>query len=475
MSKITITQSIIDKARRDARPGQPRYEIRDARSAGLILRVGPTGAGWQFRFGVSSRDLRLSLGSIDTWTLTEARKIVAAGRAMLDDRTGIPDDVWIERWLVREGKAAASTMAPAPAKPREIFLWTLAQARTAYLDDRASSLRPVTVADYRAKLTVPEIAKHDKSPVARLTRQDMAAAVAAIHRSGRETHAANVVRAITAFWSWLERDEWIGKSGVTAGVMRGLQAPDRTLDEDDDELAYVPELAEIGRVIAIARSGALHDTIGSAVELMCWTVQRRRTIAEARPADFQPVGDGTEGLWIIPPKSLKKRLKNGRKRRPHVIPLPAPVWAKILEQLARIPRDAVWMFPQIRARRAGDEMGHVDSNTLSHTLQFMPGIQATPHALRRAFATHGESRLGLLRPDTKSILDHADGAGDVTGGHYALHDKTHRTWPIMRIWVEALQPEIEKAAAALEPVEQIKTAMAAAKRGDDEGLKIAAE
>ena len=474
MAKQTLTQSIIDKARRDARPGQPRYEVRDARSAGLILRVGPSGASWQFRFGVSSRDMRLSLGSIDTWSLTDARRIVAAGRAMLDDRTGIPNDIWIERWLVKEGKAAALNLAPAPAKPHELFLWTLAQARAAYLDDRATTLRPVTVADYRAKLSLPEIAKHDKSPVARITRQDMAAAVAAIHRSGRETHAANVVRALTAFWSWLERDEFIARSGVAPGVMRGLRAPDRTLDEDDEDDAYVPPLREVGRVIAIARSGALHPTIGAALELLAWTAQRRRTVAEARPEDFQPVGHGDEGLWIIPPKSLKKRLRTGRKRRPHVIPLPSPVWASVLAQLERIDREDQWLFPQIRARRAGDDLGHIDGSTLSHTLQFMPGIQATPHAMRRAFATHGEGKLGLLRADTKAILDHAEGAGDVTGGHYALHDKTHRTWPIMRAWTDALLPEIDAAAAALEPAAHIKVAMAAAKRGDDD-VRVAAE
>src|SRR5690606_7035229 len=144
-----------------------------------------------------------------------------------------------------------------------------------------------------------------------------------------------------------------------------------------------------------------------AIELLCWTAQRRRTVAEARPTEFQPVGEGGEGLWIIPPKSLKKRLRNGRRRRPHVIPLPAPVWSRVAAHLGELPQDAEWMFPQIRARRAGDVMGHIDGNSISHTLQFMPGIEASPHDMRRAFATHGETRLGLLRSDTQSILDHS--------------------------------------------------------------------
>jgi hypothetical protein len=30
----------------------------------------------------------------------------------------------------------------------------------------------------------------------------------------------------------------------------------------------------------------------------------------------------------------------------------------------------------------------------------------------------------------------------VTGGHYALLDGTHRSWPIMRTWVGAVEPLI---------------------------------
>jgi len=481
-----INASIVAKAKADARPGAARYEISDARAPGLVLRVGPRGAVWQFRFAVTGSDRRVTLGDIETWSIAEARDIVGRGQQMLRDRTAIPDDDWVERWLTRSGKTTEATMAPVvvEARPRELFLWSLADARQAYLTDRAGALRPVTVADYRAKLEAVEIREHDKTPVARLTRQDMAGVVARIHRSGRETHAQNVVRALTAFWSWLERDEWIGKSGVTPGVMRGLRAPDRSLDNDDDVDVYVPDLAEVARVLAIARSGALHPTIGSAIELCCWTVQRRRTIAEAKADAFQPIGDGEEGLWIIQPAGLKKHRRGGRRRPPHVIPLPAPVWKRIYAQLATVPKETDWLFPQVRARRAGDELAHVSVDTISHTLEFMPGVTTTAHGLRRAFATHGESLLGLLRGDTAAILDHSDtrlitsataGRTDVTGTHYALHDGTHRTWGIMRSWVAALEPLIEIETVKLPPVKEISAAMAAARRRDDDGLRVAAE
>lgn len=478
-----INTSIVAKAKADARPGAKRYEISDARAQGLVLRVGPSGAVWQFRFAVTGKDFRLALGDVDTWSIAEARDVVSRGQAMLRDRTGIPDDKWIERLLVQAGKVAQATLVDAPApRPRELFLWTLAEARKAYLADRAGALRPVTVDDYRSKLTAPEIAQFDGTPVARITRQMMSTAVASIHRSGRETHAENVVRAITPFWNWLAADTQIEKSGVAPGVMQGVRAPDRSLREDEDEEdTYVPDLAEVARMIAIARSGALHPTIAAAVQLLGFTVQRRRTIVEARVDQFEPIENS--GLWVIPPKSLKKHRRGGKRRPPHVIPLPPPIWRVVYRQIQEVGTDSVWLFPQIRARFAGKMLKHLVVDTLSHTLQFMPGIETTAHGIRRAFGTHGEELLGLLRADTDAILDHDTklitstraGRDDVTGVHYSLHNQTHRTWPIMRAWCGALEPLIEIEAAKLPPVEQIKAAMAAARRRDDEGLRVAAE
>lgn len=485
---VAITQAIVAKAVADARPGGRRYDIVDARSRGLSLRVSPTGVQWSFRYQINGADRRVALGSVDQWSITEARELAAKGQAMLRDRVGMPDLDWVDRQRRATGKLAEATLQPAvPAKPREVFAWTYAEGRKAYIEDRKRTLREVTVDDYRRKLEAPElVAQFEKTPLPQITRQAMAQALAEIHRSGRETHAANVQRAVTAFWSWLVRDENLAKSMVTANTMTGLRAPDRTIDEDDDDDGHVPPLAEVARTIAICRSGAVQPTLAAAIELVCWTVQRRRTVAEARPHEFQPVGDGKEGLWIIPPKSLKKRLRNGRRRRPHVIPLPAPVWSTVMAHLAELPKDAEWMFPQVRARRAGDELGHIDVNSISHTVQFMPGITATPHDLRRAFATHGEVRLGLLRADTQSILDHAAGTAavtsavagqsDVTGVHYALHDGTHRTWPIMRSWVAAIEPLIDIEARKLPDVKVLKAAMGAARRRDDDtSLRVAAE
>jgi len=134
-------------------------------------------------------------------------------------------------------------------------------------------------------------------------------------------------------------------------------------------------------------------------------------------------------------------------------------------------------------------------STLSHMVGYLPGIEASGHDMRRGFGTHGESLLGLMRSDTKSILDHeedsfsvreithrtASGASDFTGVHYSLHDGSHRTWPIMRAWVAALEPHVD--ASLRDPTvndpKLVGSEIAAARRRQREGgveaMRIAAE
>ena len=147
-----------------------------------------------------------------------------------------------------------------------------------------------------------------------------------------------------------------------------------------------------------------------------------------------------------------------------------------MQRMLDMETGSAWLFPQIRARRQGEELTHKNPSTLTHMLGWLPGVHASPHDVRRAFATHGETTLGLLRTDTAAILDHNPDARDVTGAHYALHSGTHRTWPIMEAWCTAVEAEIAGAVARLESTAAIKAAMTAARKGKGgEMLLLAAE
>jgi integrase len=471
----TISAATVAKAKADARPGAKRYEVVDARARGLVLRVSATGAQWQLRYALNGKDTRLALGGIDMWTIAEARDLVGRAQAMLRDRTGLPDADWLDRMRRVLGKAEATPMATPVAKPRDLFAWTYKQGRDAYIDEIARTRRPATAEDYADMLGHPEMIKLDKKPLPSITRADVAGIVARIHRSGRESTAEHIVRVVSPFWKWLARDGQLAKSGIKADVMDGLAAPERTLDESDDDAGeYVPPLEEVGRIIAICRSGAIDPIIAGAIELAAWTGQRRRAVAQAGRDQFEPIGDG-RGLWHMPPASRKTRTKSGAKKRPHVIPLPPAVWACVERaQTIAEKRGSDFLFPQLRVGRGGKAKTSLSGSAMSHNMGFMPGILASPHDFRRALGTHGEFRFGLLRSDTQAILDHSSGSGDVTGTHYSLHDGTHRTWPIMTTWVDGLQPYIDAAIRDLEPVGEIRAAIASRRYGDDE-LREAAE
>lgn len=481
-----ITKAIVADAIKRHRDGLS-FEMTDLRTKGLELRCRPKGVVWSFRWQTGKKSNRLALGPAEVIGLEEARWM--AQQAVTALRVGVVLDIgWIAARYVDLGKVHPADVLEGQSVAAG--QWTVAEARKEYLEHVQRTKSSTTYEDYRTVLNGKDLNFLDLQQVSTISRQHIAEILADVHRSGRETHADHIARVVRPFWNWLGQDAQIGKSGVAPGCMATLRAPERSrVDDDDDDGhgTYVPSLEEMGRAIALARSPAIATPIGCAIELLIWTVQRRRAIVEAQIQDFIPISE-TEGLWRVPPASRKGRKRNGKRKRPLVVPLPAPAWACVQRALrARADKESEFLFP------ATGKRGHMHTSTLSHMIGFLPGVTASGHDMRRGFATHGEAILGLLRADTKSILDHEDdsisvreithrtatGATDMTGVHYSLHDGSHRTWPIMRAWVAALEPHVDAALAD----EQVKDrawvagqiARARRREGVGESLQVAAE
>lgn len=442
MPKVRITLASIEKAKRDIAAGASRVEISDAEARGLVLRAGPTGLIWQFRFEMSGRSSRLTLGSVDEWSIAEARLLVGDARKLIAGRIRRPDDAWVQERRIEYGKIEAPTSVENDV--RNSVFWTFAQARDQYLGYVRRTLSADTHRDYRQTLQCKELSVLDKRPVPSITRRELSNIIADVHKSGREPTAEAMARKLKPFWKWLSEDLQIDKSGVEPDVMRGLKAPARSRrDEDDDDLdtsLYVPPMHEIGRILAIARSGALDPIVGLAIELMVFAPQRRRAVAMALTSKFEGIGE-TEGLWRVPAHHRKTANKRGDKSD-LVIPLPAPAWAAVQKAKA-IGDDGRrrLFFRRATPRATATTTDHIDPGTLTKTLSYLPGITASPHDLRRGFASHGQRDLGFSLLDVKSILDHSRGfdPGDVTMTHYSLHDGTHFTWRIMRSWADHVE------------------------------------
>lgn len=469
---VIITSKTVDKARADAKPGAARYEVTDAKATGLILRVGASGAVWQLRFRLSGKDHRLALGTVDAWTLPEVRDLVRRGQELLKNKSGIPDDRWLESMQRQLGKIDAPALV---SVPRAHLKWSFADGRKSFLEDKKRTRAHETWDDYRRKLEQPEFEDFLRRALPTIGVEEMAKLIAGIHRSGRETHAANTARVVSSMWGWLAQPGNRADSGVQPGVMIGLKAPERT-KRASKRTVEDPTLEDLPRIVAIARSRAMDELTSCAIELTAFTLQRRRAIVSAERGDFRPIGDGNEGLWFV--------FADDRKRsdgQAHVIPLPAPAWACVQRAIkAGAPYRSAYLFPMQRVQRAGmDEIGHMHPSTLTHAFGYLPGCSSSPHDVRSVFGTFGEAVLGIARPMTKLILDHSEGGtrSDVTGRHYSLHDGTHAKWPIMRTWAAALEAAIE--AVVLEPVEelrqQIQDAHPSRKGKTGQGMKIAAE
>ncbi len=451
MPKTTITAAVVAKARKESVAGAKQADISDIQAPGLVLRVQATGAVWQFRFEMHGRSSRLTLGSVDEWTIAEARDLVSEARKLIRGRIRRPDDEWVHEQRVAGGKAA---VAPVAAVHRQSTYWTYKQAVAAYLDQVKRTKSAATYRDYRQSLGNADLASLAKRPVPSITRAEMSKIIASVHGSGRESTAEGMVRKIKPLWKWMADDAQTGDSGVTGDTMAGLRAPQRSrlsedqFEESEARMRYVPPMHEVGRMLAIARSGALDEVVGLAIQLMIFAPQRRRAVASARSDKMRAIGD-KEGLWRVPAPHRKTAIMRGDYSE-LVIPLPPPAWAAVKAAMEMGEEtDERRVFFQRRPRRAGDEMDHVDPSTLTHTLSYMPGIIASPHDLRRAFATHGENDLGFSRFDIKSVLDHSRGAapGDVTATSYALSDGTHYSWRIMRAWADHVEQACRDAIA----------------------------
>src|SRR5690606_17583051 len=104
-------------------------------------------------------------------------------------------------------------------------------------------------------------------PVAGITLEEMSVAVEDVHRRGVERHAEHLASVVRPMWSFLGSPTKRGRSGVTPGSMKELAAPERSRQADGSakrKAKYIPPMLEVGRIVAICRSGAMHPIVAAA-------------------------------------------------------------------------------------------------------------------------------------------------------------------------------------------------------------------
>ena len=483
---VRFSQTHVENAVRDARAGKT-YDQTDSACAGLTLRVGPRGAAWGYKAMSRGRIHRLAIGPVGkaskagAVSLDDARAVANAARRHLKEGHELTSE-FLAAELVRLGLAEAVPVAPPPdpavvaeraRAAAEARLWTLAQARDAYLAEVKRTRRWDTWNDYRKMLNVTELTFLDGERVCRITRQALAEIILDIHRSGRERHAEHLASVLRPMWTFLQGDAIRRESGVTEDL-RLLRAPERSTGvrvraNGKTPGGYTASPIEVGFLLACCEEEAFDFDVALALTLMLITGQRRRPIASALIEDFVPWAEAEAegwGIWSMAAAHRKTASRRGDKSR-HAIPLPPYLWSTVQEQMAVAhAQGSPFLFPQRRpgrANEAGD--GHLSPSVMNHRLQDL-GVRASPHDYRRAMTTTLQTVMRIPRSDVKLLVDHAEGIGrgDTLELHYTDDDRLDLKRPAMQAWFDWCYARQDEAADRLPPVADLRKMLTLARR-----------
>ncbi|MGA2493232.1 MAG: integrase family protein [Roseiarcus sp.] len=437
-----LTQRAVNKAIADAKYA----DVRDGRARGLVLRVrGPNKWEWTIRRAWRGKDYRFVLGA--EWSLDEARDLLA--HFDLQCRTDDPPfSHWSRQWPAflakRRSEKLGVEVKPAPPPPPRVTppqSLMFKHAMSSWLDDVKRTRRETTADFYRWALNTAEIKPLHSRLVNSITRLELAEAVAAISKRGAERQAESSTIALRRLFKFLGSDAMQRKTNVEPGIMDSLRAPERSLDESDDgaNALKVPSADDVARIMQWLNTGSAPERDRLAGKLLVYSVQRRRAVALARRAEFEPAGE-FGGLWKIPPlhrKTAAMRARRGLDPGSHVVPLPPNAWA-VVKRAISLARDSEFLFPAMQNRRNASPAATIHPSSLTHLFASIPGNESSPHDMRRAFGTTYAQVARLKLYDIKQILDHSEGvnSGDVTREHYSFLTGEHEKWPTIRGWVE---------------------------------------
>jgi integrase len=449
----TITKATLQAALRDAMAGAD-YVRRDPACPGLELRVRYHKVSWTIRCRMNKggKQRRFDLGDgnvLPEEARRRGQKVKDLARQGLDPTGAIVE--------MKTGVSVKHQREEAERRGQPSIEW--AEARTWFLEEFVRAKRSIDTYDsYRKELQTPELAAFDGRMVADITKEDVAEVLKLIAARGAESLAEHVQRALSSMWTQLADPAESRRTGVRPYAIKGAKAPERTTSNpyaedapDYETLDAPPTELQIGRAIAIAKSGALGLRNSAAILILAGSVQRRRTVAGGNRRDFRTFGD--EMCWAIPP-FFRKTAKKKRSRGKHVVPLVG--WAATAAQIVeRLAGDGEWHFPAGKTTRKGKpgRTPHINARWISAQMEVMPDIGFSAHKWRAAFATHGPALLGWSQDDAKIILDHLEGhdGGDVTAQHYNSDPQMQKKRKMMTEWIAFLD-RCEGAAVTADPV-----------------------
>jgi len=424
MAVINMTAAFI-RSLSSKPPDSGRVEYWDSQTAGLCLRVSPTGQGtWTFRYrpreGAGFQ--RITLGKLNELTLAEARERVLRHRVAVSDG-GDPQS---ERKARREAASQALTFDG------------LAQR---YLDEYAKPNKKSWRND-EGYLKRPRAAWGAR-PAAAIARRDVIALLDTI-RSEAPVSANRTHTILTTLFNWAAEGELLEATPIAGLKKRAKEtAKERVLSD--------PEIRVLWQMLDGAES--VSDDVADALKLILVLGQRPGEVAGALQSELIKLDGTGDARWEIP----ATRTKSGRA---HVVPLP-PMAVEIFESALNrraIDGDGQSVFASKFTSRktiARHSLSHRLSRVIqrlrldgpySEACRSLQEVPPTPHDLRRTLAT-GLARLGVPREDRKAVLAHIE--GDVHGQHYDKYERMREKRSALDLWTRHLRDLVGKPQSSL--------------------------
>jgi integrase len=360
-----------------------------------VARGGQNSRMWVFRYRVGGRAHDMSLGSVDTFSLAEARERAREERQRLAD--GI-DPLSAKRQRMAALRAAdAATM-------------TFAAAAAAFIKDNRSKWRSVKhAAEWESTLRRFAFPNLGSLPVQAIDTPLILRVIKPLFERVPVT-AQRVRGRIEAVLGWCTVHHYRSGPNPAAWTNHLEHAlPKRNGMEHHAALPYAAVPAFLSKL--------RQDTSVAAAALQFITLTACR-LGEAICATWDEI-DLDNRVWVIPATRTKRN-------REHRIPLAKPALA-VFEQMQAV-RQSDYVFPsQLAGRPLGD-------NTVWKLVKEAAGRDVTVHGLRSSFRDFCAERTGFPREIAEAALAHA--VPSAVEAAYRRTDFFERRRALMTAWAD---------------------------------------
>jgi integrase len=268
--------------------GQDEAFVWDSELAGFGIRLQGRRRTYIVQYRANGRTRRITLGSVERVTLTQARE---AARKLLA-RVALGEDP-------QDEKAAKRRQAER----------TFRKVVEVYLAEKKRTLRPASYKVTKLYLTGPYFRLLHSRGIGEIEHPDIAARLSAITRKHSASTAAAARRHLSAMFTWAMEEGWI-KQNPVVGTRNPGEAKKRTRILSDGEL------------VAVWNACDGNDDFSRIVRQLILLGKRPQEIGGMRAGEFDLEAGTEAGTWELP----EERSKNGYA---HLIDL-APAALKIV-------------------------------------------------------------------------------------------------------------------------------------------------